>query len=266
MSSSVRIALVLGALLGIAPAALAGSNPATQILPQTPTPPLPDESAKASAPAATVAKTARELRAARRESRRQAAIERRAARLALKAVKASPAVAKASPGDMEAGLASADKGMEAPKVAATGKGVEAPAPTPADAGAAASPREKGAPTLNELVAKHALANGVPFGLARAVVQIESRGNPHAANRGALGLMQIKYTTARAAGFSGIAAGLFVADTNLRFGMKVLGDAYRSAGGDVCGALMRYQSGHLATRPNRANRAYCSRARSIMAGA
>ena len=126
--------------------------------------------------------------------------------------------------------------------------------------------ETGAPTLADLVAKHAHENGVPVELAQAVVRIESRGNAHASHGGALGLMQIKPGTARAAGFGGSASGLFVADTNLHFGMKILGQAYRSAGGDVCRALMQYQSGHLATRMSRANRAYCSRARAVMAGA
>ena len=128
------------------------------------------------------------------------------------------------------------------------------------------PREHGSETMAELVAKHAAANGVPVKLAQAVVRIESRGNAHASNAGALGLMQIKFGTARAVGFSGPAMGLFVADTNLRYGMKILGDAYRAAGGDTCGALMRYQSGHYATHMNRANAIYCSRARAIMAGA
>ncbi len=128
------------------------------------------------------------------------------------------------------------------------------------------PREQASGTVSELLARHALANGVPLKLAEAVVRIESRGNAHASNAGALGLMQIKYGTARAAGFGGPAVGLFVADTNLRYGMKILGEAYKAAGGDTCGALMRYQSGHLATHMSRANQAYCSRARAIMAGA
>ena len=128
------------------------------------------------------------------------------------------------------------------------------------------PREHGSDTVADLVAKHALANGVPVKLAQAVVRIESRGNARASNAGALGLMQIKFGTARAVGFSGPAVGLFVADTNLHFGMKILGDAYRAARGDTCGALMRYQSGHYATRMSHANSVYCSRARAIMAGA
>ena len=139
-----------------------------------------------------------------------------------------------------------------------------PGPPPAEP--AGGPREAASGTVAELLARHAEANGVPLKLAQAVVQIESRGNARASNHGALGLMQIKYGTARAAGFGGAAMGLFVADTNLRYGMKILGQAYKAAGGDTCGALMRYQSGHLSTHMNAANRAYCSRARAIMARA
>ena len=126
--------------------------------------------------------------------------------------------------------------------------------------------ESASPTLAALIAKHAAAAGVPVGLAQAVVRIESRGNARASHAGALGLMQIKAGTARAAGFVGNASGLLDADTNLHFGMKVLADAFRGAGGDVCRALMKYQSGHLATRMTPANRSYCSKARAFMAGA
>lgn len=139
-------------------------------------------------------------------------------------------------------------------------------PGSAPAEPAGGPREAASGTVAELLARHAEANGVPLKLAQAVVQIESRGNARASNHGALGLMQIKYGTARAAGFGGAAVGLFVADTNLRYGMKILGQAYKAAGGDTCGALMRYQSGHLSTHMNAANRAYCTRARAIMAHA
>ena len=156
----------------------------------------------------------------------------------------------------------------APTTAAAGTNTEAASRTPGSPPGAKpdGPREHGSETMAELVAKHAAANGVPVKLAQAVVRIESRGNVHASNAGALGLMQIKFGTARSVGFSGPAVGLFVADTNLRFGMKILGDAYRAAGGDTCGALMRYQSGHYATHMSRANAIYCSRARAIMAGA
>ncbi|MBE7200061.1 MAG: transglycosylase SLT domain-containing protein [Parafilimonas terrae] len=258
MSLVVRTAVTVCLLAGSVCASHAGSNPMTQILPQNPTPSTPDAAPAVPLPVNTPApKSRRELRAAAREARRQAAMERRGAlqrrtATAAKAIPASAAVAKASPSEMSA---------------ATSRPEEAPAPTPRELGPATdSPREKAAPTLSDLVAKHASANGVPVALARAVVQIESRGNPKASHAGALGLMQIKYGTARAFGFTGVAAGLFAADTNLHYGMRVLGDAYKSSHGDVCGALMRYQSGHLARHPSAANRAYCSKARAIMAGA
>lgn len=142
---------------------------------------------------------------------------------------------------------------------------EAAAPSP---GAAvpdfAGAREAASHSLADMLARHAFQEGVPVALAKAVVRIESGGNARAANHGALGLMQIKWATARAVGFSGPAVGLLVADTNLQFGMKVLAQAYRDAHGDLCGALMRYQSGHLARHPSAANRSYCAKARSLMA--
>ncbi|WP_165491135.1 lytic transglycosylase domain-containing protein [Lichenihabitans psoromatis] len=126
--------------------------------------------------------------------------------------------------------------------------------------------EDPAPTLEALVAQHAHDNGIPVGLARAVIRIESRGNPRARNHGAMGLMQIKTDTARRHGFGGSANGLLSADTNLRYGMKVLAEAYRASGGDVCRTLAYYQSGHRVHRFNAAQRSYCSKARSIMARA
>ncbi len=168
------------------------------------------------------------------------------------------------PTDSATPMAQAQTSTVAPAGANTEAASRTPGPPPV--AKPEGPREHGSETMAELVAKHAAANGVPVKLAQAVVRIESRGNVHASNAGALGLMQIKFGTARAVGFSGPAVGLFVAETNLRFGMKILGDAYRAAGGDTCGALMRYQSGHYATHMSRANAIYCSRARAIMAGA
>ncbi len=119
-------------------------------------------------------------------------------------------------------------------------------------------------SVRDIIARHAQANGVPFKLADAVVRIESRYNPRVSNGGALGLMQIKPATARGVGFAGSAAALYHAETNVTFGMKYLAQAYRLSGGDICGTVMRYQSGHYAHHMNAANRAYCSKARAIMA--
>lgn len=119
--------------------------------------------------------------------------------------------------------------------------------------------------VRPLIAKHAAANKVPAALADAIVRVESRYNPRARNRANLGLTQISHQTARGIGYSGSAAGLFDADTNLRFGIKYLAMAYRMSGGDVCGTVMRYQSGLGATRMNGANRAYCGKVRALMGG-
>lgn len=130
------------------------------------------------------------------------------------------------------------------------------------------PALRGAPSegVRALIAHHAAANGVPFALADAVVRIESRYQPHVSNGGALGLMQIKPQTARGEGFSGSASALYNPSTNIAYGMKYLARAYRLSGGDTCGTVMRYQSGHAARGMNAANRAYCAKARAIMARA
>ncbi len=125
----------------------------------------------------------------------------------------------------------------------------------------------GAPASNSLralVARRAAENGVPYSLANAIITIESRYNPHVSNAGALGLMQIKAQTARGMGFQGAPGSLFDPDVNLRYGMRYLALAYRQAGGSVCGTVMRYQSGIGTKRMSAANRAYCSRAASLIA--
>ena len=121
------------------------------------------------------------------------------------------------------------------------------------------PHESPAPTIEQLVTRHAHDVGVPIG-------IESRGNPKARNHGAMGLMQIRADTARTLGFQGDATGLLSPDTNLTYGMKVLAAAYRAESGDVCRTLAFYQSGHRVRRVSAAQRRSCTRARSMMAHA
>jgi soluble lytic murein transglycosylase-like protein len=60
--------------------------------------------------------------------------------------------------------------------------------------------------------------------------------------------------------------LFDADTNLRFGIKYLAQAYKLAGGDLCGALLRYQAGHRAQTMTNASRIYCAKVKTIIAKA
>ena len=122
----------------------------------------------------------------------------------------------------------------------------------------------GSEGIKAIVARHAAANGVPFSLADAVVRVESRYNPRASHAGNYGLMQIRHQTARGMGYSGSAGGLLDAETNARYGMKYLAMAYKMAGGDTCRTIMKYQSGHMATRMSGANRTYCAKVRTITA--
>lgn len=96
--------------------------------------------------------------------------------------------------------------------------------------------------LAALVAHHANANGVPPDLAHRIIMRESRYNPSARNRAYWGLMQISHATARGIGYRGPAQGLLDPNTNLRYGMAYLGNAYRVAGGDQNRAVRLYASG------------------------
>ena len=269
-----RAVLAAGALLASASLAMADSQ--AHFSPDLQNPPMPAAAPAAVAPSALpVAEAAPPSRgrSGRRRTRVARAHERRVARAAAeldRSVDPFAGIRHLTIGSVPAPLppshgedvGSAVATLETPPPAGNR---EAAAPTPGtSASAFEGAREAASHSLAEMLAKHAFEEGVPVALARAVVRIESGGNAHASNHGALGLMQIKWATARAVGFSGPAMGLFVADTNLRFGMKVLAQAYRDAHGDVCGALMRYQSGHLAQHANAANRAYCAKARSFMA--
>ena len=97
---------------------------------------------------------------------------------------------------------------------------------------------------NELVARHAQANGVPEALVHRVIVRESRYQPHLVGRGGtIGLMQIKLATARGLGYTGSAEGLRDPDTNLAYAVKYLAGAYRAANGDHTRAMHYYASGY-----------------------
>jgi hypothetical protein len=117
-----------------------------------------------------------------------------------------------------------------------------------------------------LIAKHANEHGVPLVLADAVVRIESGYNPLARNGPNYGLTQINYQTAKSLGYGGTIEGLYDAETNLRYGMRYLGMAYRLANGDTCGTILKYQGGHQAQSMTSTASTYCARARAIIAAA
>jgi soluble lytic murein transglycosylase-like protein len=124
----------------------------------------------------------------------------------------------------------------------------APAAQPAPFGESVQPRlarrERGHDgTLDTMIARHAAANGLPVALVHRVVTRESGYNPRARNSGALGLMQIKYATARGVGYTGSAAGLLGPETNLTYAVRYLAGAYRTAGGNAGRAVAYYASGY-----------------------
>lgn len=116
----------------------------------------------------------------------------------------------------------------------------------------------------KLIAKYAAQHGVPYRLARAVVQVESSFRAGVTGgAGEIGLMQIKLATARHMGYKGTRKQLYNPATNLYWGMKYLGKAHRLAGGSTCGTILKYNAGHGAKRMNPVSRRYCNRVSRII---
>jgi soluble lytic murein transglycosylase-like protein len=97
--------------------------------------------------------------------------------------------------------------------------------------------------LDALIAKHAAANGVPESLVRRIIKRESGGRAHVVSKGNYGIMQIKPATARGMGYTGNAAGLLDADTNMTYAVKYLANAYKVAGGNHDRAVALYAGGY-----------------------
>jgi soluble lytic murein transglycosylase-like protein len=98
--------------------------------------------------------------------------------------------------------------------------------------------------LDRMIARHAQMEGVPEALVHRVVIRESRYDPRAVGAGgAMGLMQIKYSTAREMGYTGSPAGLLDADTNLTYAVRYLAGANRVAHGNSDRAVMNYARGY-----------------------
>ena len=122
-----------------------------------------------------------------------------------------------------------------------------------------------ASALEAIVDRHAAAQGVPKDFARAIVRVESGWNAQLTGAaGEVGLMQIKHETARFMGYAGSRTELYDPDTNVKWGMKYLADAWKLAQGDHCGTVLRYQAGLQAKTMTGAARAYCARLRQALA--
>ncbi|MGA8824220.1 MAG: lytic transglycosylase domain-containing protein [Pseudolabrys sp.] len=104
--------------------------------------------------------------------------------------------------------------------------------------------------LDTLIARHAAANNLPEDLVRRVIKRESGGNPRVVSAGNYGLMQIKLATARSMGYTGSAAGLLDADTNMTYAVKYLAGAYRVANGNTNQAVHYYAAGYYYAAKNK----------------
>jgi len=105
------------------------------------------------------------------------------------------------------------------------------------------PRSSSRSDVDALIAKYARIYDVPESLVRRVVQRESRFNPAARNGPYYGLMQIRHDTARSMGYTGTAAGLLDAETNLKYAVKYLRGAYIVASYNADGAVRNYSRGY-----------------------
>lgn len=130
-----------------------------------------------------------------------------------------------------------------------------------------SPLTKGlqAKPYHAIIKRHAAKHGVPVKIAHAFVKVESNYNYKTRGRaGEVGLMQLLPSTARAIGYRGTMKALYNPETNIAWGMKYLAMAHKKAGGNVCGTVMRYQSGLWAKRYSKWNRIYCGRVKKYLA--
>ena len=83
----------------------------------------------------------------------------------------------------------------------------------------------------------------PESLVDRSLQIESSFHPGFHHGPYWGLMQIRLDTARGLGYRGTARGLLDADTNLKYGVAYLSNAYLVSGGDPDRALALYAGGY-----------------------
>lgn len=117
-----------------------------------------------------------------------------------------------------------------------------------------------------IILREADANSLPPAIVDAVVRVESGYDPTAIGSvGEIGLMQVRPSTAAMMGFKGTPAELADPETNIRYGVKYLTQAWRLAKGDFCRTLMKYRAGHGSEQMSALSAEYCRRARLHVAG-
>ncbi len=118
----------------------------------------------------------------------------------------------------------------------------------------------------EMVERWATTYEVPLSLAHAVIAVESAYQPTArGDAGEVGLMQVMPATAKLMGYDGTLEGLADPETNVKIGMKYLGQAVKQANGLTCLSILYYNAGHAAKQQNSISSAYCRKAKRHMGG-
>ena len=143
---------------------------------------------------------------------------------------APAALGYVSPPKTVAAVAAIDRRMEFP-------------PAPGDPLPATA--SESSPELNRLIKRYAGLYGVPESLVHRVVHRESKYDPKAYHKDGpyWGLMQIKYSTAKAMGYQGAPQGLLDAETNLKYAIKYLRGAWLVADNHNDDAIRLYARGY-----------------------
>jgi soluble lytic murein transglycosylase-like protein len=181
-----------------------------------------------------------------------------AAALAITALSFATAASGREPGS--GGEPSAPAAALAPEAAAPT--VPIVAPDAGDEGKKAEPDEQ---AIRAMLRREAEGVGLPPEIAEAVTEVESGYNQRAIGSvGEIGLMQVLPSTARMLGFSEPLPKLFDPETNIKYGVRYLGEAWKMTGEDICGTVMKYRAGHGETRFSHRSVSYCVRVRAILA--
>jgi soluble lytic murein transglycosylase-like protein len=120
------------------------------------------------------------------------------------------------------------------------------ATSPASRALAEPTAEQSSPNnaLNERVSYYARVYDVPESLIHRSIRRESGYDPKVHVGPYWGLMQIRLDTARGMGYRGQARGLLDPDTNLKYAVAYLSNAYVVAGGNADRALALYARGYF----------------------
>ena len=120
---------------------------------------------------------------------------------------------------------------------------------------------EGRNTYLALVTREAEQHGLPAVVADAVAYIDSGYKPFAVGKaGEVGLMQVRFERAVMLGYKGGVTRLFEPETNVRYGVMDLAQAWRLTNGDLCRTLMKYRTGQDEERMSPRSVEYCRRAR------